>query len=147
MFTFGIFCWLIFALAVGMYATSRGRNPLAWFALALLISPLVCIVIIAVTPEVNPGAADYSASASVASATGTELLQRVSELFDRGALTDGDVGVLRALAAREMPARPKPRKDPAESDFTRPCPSCGKLVHPQATTCMHCWAKLPRLAA
>jgi hypothetical protein len=147
MFTFAIFLWLVFALVAGGYAASRGRNALAWFVLALLISPLVCIVIMAVAPEVSEGSADYSAPLSVSAASGAELLQRVRELFDRGALTEADLALLRTLAAREMPAPASPRKRNEAAEFTRPCPGCGKLVHPQATTCMHCWAKLPRLAA
>jgi hypothetical protein len=147
MFGFAIFLWLLFALGTGAYAASRGRNAIVWFVLALLISPLVCVVVIAVTPEVNATSADYSAPVSLSVATGSELLQRVSELFERGKLTEPDLVLLRSLAAREMPAPASPRNRSESEEFTRPCPSCGKLVHPKATTCMHCWAKLPRLAA
>jgi len=36
-----IFFWLLFALVVGMIASSRGRSGFGWFILACLISPLL----------------------------------------------------------------------------------------------------------
>lgn len=55
------------------------------------------------------------------------------------------------------PPAPRPMLDPRPfraaividrlQRVTRPCPSCGKLVHPQAVLCRHCSAKLPRFAA
>lgn len=36
-----IFFWLLFALIVGMIASSRGRSGFGWFILACLISPLL----------------------------------------------------------------------------------------------------------
>jgi hypothetical protein len=69
------------------------------------------------------------------------------------ALTVDEIAQLKALAQREPPA-PKPKvaengqsAHSAASEFTRPCPSCGRLIHPKATTCMHCWAKIASDAA
>lgn len=36
-----IFFWLLFALIVGLIASSRGRSGFGWFILACLISPLL----------------------------------------------------------------------------------------------------------
>lgn len=36
-----IFFWLLFAVVVGMIASSRGRSGFGWFILACLISPLL----------------------------------------------------------------------------------------------------------
>jgi hypothetical protein len=138
--------WVLFAIGVGVYASSRGRDIFAWTVIALFVSPLICAVILAVSPELSGSTHPASAPVTITAATATELLRRVEELFDRGALTDGDLGRIRALAAREMPAPKRAEPKPAVSEFTRPCPSCSGLVHPQATTCMHCWAKLPRAA-
>jgi hypothetical protein len=141
-----LLCWVLFAIGVGVYASSRGRNMLAWTVIALFVSPLICVVILAVSPGLSSSTQEPAAAVTITSATATELLRRVEELFERGALTDGDLGRIRALAAREMPAPKRAEPKPAVSEFTRPCPSCSGLVHPQATTCMHCWAKLPRAA-
>lgn len=42
--------WLIFAFAVGFYAASQGRRRVHWALLALFISPLIALIILAVLP-------------------------------------------------------------------------------------------------
>ena len=42
--------WIGLAALVGFYASSRGRSGIGWFLLALLISPLIAFVIVAVVP-------------------------------------------------------------------------------------------------
>jgi len=44
-----IFFWLMFALVVGMIASSRGRSGFGWFLLACLISPLLAGIILLVS--------------------------------------------------------------------------------------------------
>lgn len=39
--------WLIFATAVGVIASERGRSGFGWFLLALLISPLIAVIVVA----------------------------------------------------------------------------------------------------
>jgi len=39
--------WLAFAVLVGTAANARGRSGLGWFVLAILLSPLVAGVILA----------------------------------------------------------------------------------------------------
>jgi len=41
-----IFFWLLFALVVGLIASSRGRSGFGWFILACLISPLLAGLIV-----------------------------------------------------------------------------------------------------
>lgn len=106
MLAIGVFSWLMLALATAANAAEHGRDARAWFGLALVLSPPVCLVLIA-----------------------------------------------RARAA--PPPRPAPDPRPFRAAIlidrlqrvARPCPTCGKLVHPQAASCMHCRAKLPRFAA
>ncbi|MBX6319193.1 hypothetical protein [Pigmentiphaga sp.] len=31
----------------------------------------------------------------------------------------------------------------AREKYGKPCPSCGKYVHPAAAICKHCYARLP----
>jgi len=38
---FLFFSWLMFASAIAVAASNRGRDPFGWFFLALLLSPLV----------------------------------------------------------------------------------------------------------
>lgn len=139
-----IVLWVVFAIGVGFYASTRGRSGLAWFGVALLVSPLICLVILTVAPDASSVEGSEHSATVVAEATAAEVLHRLEILFERGALTRPEIDQLRSLAARELPV-PKSRK-PATSELTRACPRCGKLVHAKAKTCMHCWAKLQRAA-
>jgi hypothetical protein len=48
----GVFFWIGFALVTGVAANTRGRSGVAWFLLALLISPLLAIgFLLAVGPK------------------------------------------------------------------------------------------------
>jgi len=40
--------WLAFAIVVGIAASARGRSGLAWFLIAVLISPLIALIAVLV---------------------------------------------------------------------------------------------------
>ena len=42
------FFWFLLAVAVGAWAEKRGRGPVAWFFLALVLSPVLAAVFLAV---------------------------------------------------------------------------------------------------
>ena len=44
-----IFFWVLFAIAVGIFASNRGRSGFGWFFLSLIISPLLGIIFCAVS--------------------------------------------------------------------------------------------------
>jgi len=48
-----IFFWFLFAIAVGMIASSRGRSGFGWFILACLISPLLAGIILLVSANLR----------------------------------------------------------------------------------------------
>ena len=43
--------WMIFAIVVGVAASSRGRSGFGWFLLSLILSPLVGIILVLVLPK------------------------------------------------------------------------------------------------
>ena len=45
--------WLAFAVLVGTAANARGRSGLGWLVLAVLLSPLVAGVILALLPDLR----------------------------------------------------------------------------------------------
>jgi hypothetical protein len=45
--------WLLFAVAVGVYASNRGRSGFGWFFLSLIISPLLGIIFCAVSKDLS----------------------------------------------------------------------------------------------
>ena len=48
-----IIFWLLFSAGVGYFAKTKGRNPVGWGALALLISPIIAVIILAVVKDLN----------------------------------------------------------------------------------------------
>jgi hypothetical protein len=46
--TGGAFFYLVFCVAVGLLASSRGRSGTLWFILSLLISPVLALIILLV---------------------------------------------------------------------------------------------------
>jgi hypothetical protein len=53
--------WIIFAFAVGFIASQRGRSGFGWFLLAILISPLIAVIILALIPSHTPSAVSLEA--------------------------------------------------------------------------------------
>jgi hypothetical protein len=45
--------WVLFAIIVGVAAGSRGRSGWGWFFLAVLISPLLAIILLALMPRLD----------------------------------------------------------------------------------------------
>jgi len=45
--------WLLFAVAVGIFASNRGRSGIGWFFLSVLISPLLGLIFCAVFKNLN----------------------------------------------------------------------------------------------
>ena len=45
--------WIVLALMVGFAANARGRGPIAWFFLAVILSPLIAIIFLIAFPAVR----------------------------------------------------------------------------------------------
>lgn len=52
-----VITWAAFAMAVGMFAGSRGRSGFGWFVLSMLISPLLGFIFCAVSSNLKVDAA------------------------------------------------------------------------------------------
>lgn len=51
-----VLVWLLFSVAVGAFASGRGRSGFGWFALSALISPLLGFLFCAIAADLkNPG--------------------------------------------------------------------------------------------
>lgn len=52
----GVFLWLMFAVAVGVWASNRGRSGIGWFFVSCLLSPLLGAIFVAVSANLaQPG--------------------------------------------------------------------------------------------
>lgn len=76
----GVF-WLFLAGLVGWAATTKGKNGLTWFLLALLISPLIAGIIV----MVSPAAAKAGPPAAVVGVA--DELGKLATLRDNGTIT------------------------------------------------------------
>ncbi len=45
--------WFVFAFAPAILASRKGRSAVGWFLLALLISPVLTLIFVAVLPDLN----------------------------------------------------------------------------------------------
>ena len=52
-----VFLWFGLAVAVGFFATKKGRSAVAWFLLACLFSPLLAGIFLALAQDVGEAAA------------------------------------------------------------------------------------------
>lgn len=48
--------WVLLSVAVAFWASKKGRGPGRWLLLALVLSPLLAGVFLAVADDVSPGA-------------------------------------------------------------------------------------------
>jgi hypothetical protein len=46
--------WFVFAIVVAVIASSRGRSGFGWFLLAMIISPLLGVILVALLPSLKP---------------------------------------------------------------------------------------------
>jgi hypothetical protein len=45
--------WFVFSIAVGYFATSKGRDPGRWFVIALIISPLIAGILLLISQDIS----------------------------------------------------------------------------------------------
>lgn len=46
-----IFMWLVFCVLASVLAAARGRNPVGWFVVAFILSPLIAALLVLVLPN------------------------------------------------------------------------------------------------
>ena len=112
-----VLLWIIFSIVAGAIASSRGRSGWGWFFLALIISPLVAVIAVAVMPVVHDGAVD-------------QLLE-VQCPFCGGSVPTR-AGICRHCS-RKLPSR-----ELLERHAYRPCPKCAEPIRREAVKCKHC---------
>ena len=52
--------WIVFSVLVGIFAKSKGRSNAGFFALSLLISPLIAFIIALMLPPVRAKADEHA---------------------------------------------------------------------------------------
>lgn len=119
--------WLMLSVIVAMAASSRGRSAIAWFGVAVLISPLFALIAVLV---IGPPKKDGS---GVALQSDTITCPHCAEMIKRAALVcrfcGHDISSAHTLIPTEIPGNPKAgtvyfRKcngKPAKIDLSEDC--------------------------
>ncbi|HEV8698951.1 MAG TPA: SHOCT domain-containing protein [Candidatus Limnocylindrales bacterium] len=81
--------WLIWSGLVAWIASVRGRSPVGWFFLSVLLSPLIGIIAVLVAPNRRAATIPVAAPMSSAPST-TDTLRELGDLRDRGVITAED---------------------------------------------------------
>jgi len=118
--------WVLLSGLVARMASKKGQNPILWFLLAFVISPLLAGFFIAIMePAPKPFVAPDI----------TDELARFAALRDAGTLSDAEFEIQKARLVALTVAPPGPR--PVGSR----CGRCGKPVSPAwKSKCNHCGA-------
>jgi hypothetical protein len=123
--------WVVLSAIPAWIASTKGRSPLTWFVVALLISPLLAFIIVIV---VGPGS-DSSQASPPAIGVADEISKLVA-LRDAGTLTADEYE--RQKAGLLAPVRPASRRP---DNQTATCSRCGQLQSPYwRDKCNHCGA-------
>lgn len=123
------FGWLILAILVGAFGSSRGRSGFGWFLIAVLLSPLIGWLILLVIPDLRREEARREADqqrqrehqeqlsaiktaravAATPAASVADDLTKLANLLERGLLTEAE---FQAQKAALLGAGPAPSAGP-----------------------------------
>ena len=96
-----IILWVVCAFGVGSYASTRGRSGLAWFGVALLVSPLICVVILTVAPDLSSAEGAERPATVIGEAIAAEVLGRARRVEPASLMTEIAATSLAAGRARD----------------------------------------------
>lgn len=102
--------WFAFAVAVGMFATKRGRGSGNWFLISVVFSPLLGFIFLLVSEDLSKKASSTDNGLRVKCPACAELvLAEASVCKHCGAKLDPNIGYTRQL--QEAHAKEKLRED------------------------------------
>ena len=129
------FLFLIaFAVGIGMFAQSKGRNPWGWGIASLVISPLLAGIILAMLKDqkqeqsINKIEMEQQQLKERIAVNEVQMNQRFQQVENR---LDSNAAATRALEARR-------REDLLLGEGKMQCPHCGEVVKNGAVKCCHC---------
>lgn len=116
------FFWLLFSIIVGVIASSRGRSGFGWFLLAMLISPVLALLVVVLTPSLKAAPAEPTPETHISCPHCGGLVPRI------------------AMRCKHCDGKLVPQ--PLEAAVRVKCPECAEFILREAKVCKHCGHRL-----
>jgi hypothetical protein len=100
-----LFYWLALALIPAVLANSRGRSPVGWFLLGVVLTPFLAIILVLVIADLSVDADRHAELVDAIGGVGpdpVDRLERLAALHDRGVLTDEEFEATKASALERL---------------------------------------------
>ncbi len=137
----GYVIWFGVCIAVGAFASKKGRSGIGWFFFALFLSPLLGGIIVACLKDLN-----MEADVRQMEMEQQHLRERVSSnerMYEyRLGKVEKDVGQLQSHVMGAVASGQDGRQGALEAG-TKQCPYCKETVRADAILCKHCRSELP----
>jgi Short C-terminal domain len=79
--------WFTFAIVAGAVASGRGRSGVGWFLFAILLSPLIGLIVVALLPRTTPTPVTVVEGPK---ADATSQIASLASLRDSGAISEDE---------------------------------------------------------
>jgi hypothetical protein len=135
-----VIIYLLFCVLVAFFASHRGRSPILWGIISLLVSPLITVIVLAVLKDLTT-----EQRLEQTNLEADRLKERVAvseqELHHRMDHMEQRMDHLDGHTASQIEGD---RHEALQQGETMTCSQCGEVIPAGASFCPHCGAKLQR---
>lgn len=140
-----IAAYIIFCLLVAFFASHRGRSPILWGIIALVISPVVAAIVLAIMKDltseqrIEKAGLDTDRLRERVAVSEQEIHHRMDHMEQRLDRVDGGQAARVEGEWKEaLPEKQEPLSEETEPVY---CSQCGEVIPDGAAFCPHCGAR------